>query len=33
MYLPPVKKAEMIEGDPSQIASKIVEILRDRGLI
>ncbi len=33
MYLPPVKKAEMIEGDPSQIAEKIIEILKDRGLI
>ncbi|WP_456329699.1 electron transfer flavoprotein subunit beta/FixA family protein [Archaeoglobus sp.] len=33
MYLPPVKKAEMIEGDPSQIAEKIIEILKERGLI
>ncbi|WP_086975451.1 electron transfer flavoprotein subunit beta/FixA family protein [Archaeoglobus fulgidus] len=33
MYLPPVKKAEMIEGDPSQIAEKIIQILKERGLI
>ncbi|RLI80266.1 electron transfer flavoprotein subunit beta [Archaeoglobales archaeon] len=33
MYLPPVKKAEMIEGDPSEIANKLIEILKDRGLI
>jgi len=33
MYLPPVKKAEMIEGDPSQIAQKLIEILKERGLI
>ena len=33
MYLPPVKKAEMIEGDPSQIARKLIEILKERGLI
>ena len=33
MYLPPVKKAEMIEGDPSQIAEKLIEILKERGLI
>ncbi len=33
MYLPPVKKAEMITGDPSQVAEKIIEILKDRGLI
>lgn len=33
MYLPPVKKAEMIEGDASQIAEKLIEIFKDRGLI
>ncbi|MDW7990186.1 MAG: electron transfer flavoprotein subunit beta/FixA family protein [Archaeoglobaceae archaeon] len=33
MYLPPVKKAELISGDPGQIASKLVSILKDRGLI
>ena len=33
MYLPPVKKAEMIEGDPSEVAEKLIEILKDRGLI
>lgn len=33
IYLPPVKKAEMIEGDASQIAKKLVEILKDRGLV
>ncbi len=33
MYLPPVKKAEMLEGDPGEIAAKIIEILKDRGLI
>lgn len=33
MYLPPVKKAEIIEGDPSQIAEKIIQILKERGLI
>ena len=33
MYLPPVKKAEMIEGDPSQIAEKIIKILKERGLV
>ncbi|MDK2876527.1 MAG: electron transfer flavoprotein beta subunit [Archaeoglobaceae archaeon] len=33
MYLPPVKKAELITGDPSQIAAKIIAILKERGLI
>ena len=33
MYLPPVKKAEMIEGDASQIAEKLIEIFKERGLI
>jgi len=33
MYLPPVKMAEMLEGDASQIAGKIIAILKDRGLI
>lgn len=33
MYLPPVKKAEMITGDPDQIASKVIAILKERGLI
>lgn len=33
MYLPPVKKAELITGDPSQIATKLIAILKDRGLI
>ena len=33
MYLPPVKKAELIEGDPSEIAEKLIEILKDRGLV
>ncbi|MET1123719.1 MAG: electron transfer flavoprotein subunit beta/FixA family protein [Archaeoglobaceae archaeon] len=32
-YLPPVKKAEIITGDPSEVAEKIVAILKDRGLI
>ncbi|OYT34729.1 electron transfer flavoprotein subunit beta [Archaeoglobales archaeon] len=33
MYFPPVKKAEMLEGDPTKIAEKIIEILKDRGLV
>ena len=33
IYTPPVKKAEIITGDPSQIADKIVELLKDRGLV
>lgn len=33
MYLPPVKKAEMITGDPDQVASKVVAILKERGLV
>ncbi len=33
MYFPPVKKAEMLEGDPAKIAEKIIEILKDRGLV
>ncbi len=33
MYLPSVKKAEMLDGDASQIAEKIIEILKDRGLV
>jgi len=33
IYVPPVKKAEIITGDPSQVADKIIEILKDRGLI
>ncbi|WP_202318479.1 electron transfer flavoprotein subunit beta/FixA family protein [Archaeoglobus neptunius] len=33
MYLPPVKKAEMIEGDASEIAEKLIAIFKERGLI
>jgi electron transfer flavoprotein beta subunit len=33
MYLPPVKKAELITGDPGQIATKLIAILKERGLI
>jgi electron transfer flavoprotein beta subunit len=33
MYLPPVKKAEMIEGTPDEVAKKLIGILKDRGLI
>ncbi|MEM3147121.1 MAG: electron transfer flavoprotein subunit beta, partial [Archaeoglobaceae archaeon] len=33
MYLPPIKKAELITGDPDQIASKVIAILKERGLI
>jgi electron transfer flavoprotein beta subunit len=33
MYLPPVKKAELIEGSPDEVAKKLVEILKERGLI
>lgn len=33
IYQPPIKMAEMITGDPSQIAAKIVEIIKSRGLI
>ncbi len=34
MFIPPVEKeAEMFEGTPDEIASRIVEILRSRGLV
>ena len=33
VYVPPVEKAELIEGSPDKIAEKLVEILKDRGLI
>ncbi|AGK61421.1 electron transfer flavoprotein beta subunit [Archaeoglobus sulfaticallidus PM70-1] len=33
VYLPPVKKAEMIEGAPEEVAKKLIEILKERGLI
>ena len=33
MYLPPVKKAEMIEGSPDEVAKKLIEILKERGLV
>jgi dTDP-4-dehydrorhamnose reductase len=33
MYLPPVKKAELITGDSGQIATKLIAILKERGLI
>jgi len=33
VYIPPVEKAELIEGSPEEIAEKLIEILRDRGLI
>ncbi len=33
VYLPPVKKAEMIEGSPDEVAKKLIEILKERGLI
>jgi electron transfer flavoprotein beta subunit len=33
MYFPPVKKAEMIEGSPEEVAKKLIEILKNRGLV
>jgi electron transfer flavoprotein beta subunit len=33
MYFPPVKKAEMLEGSPEEVAKKLIELLKDRGLI
>jgi electron transfer flavoprotein beta subunit len=34
MYVPPVEKqAEFLKGNPDEIAAKIVEILKSRGLI
>ncbi len=33
VYLPPVKKAEMIEGSPDEVAKKLIEILKERGLV
>lgn len=33
MYLPPVKKAEMIEGSADEVAKKLIEIFKERGLI
>ena len=33
VYTPPVKKAEMIEGAPEEVAEKLIQILKDRGLI
>jgi electron transfer flavoprotein alpha/beta subunit len=34
LYVPPVEKqAEFLKGSPDEIATKIVEILKSRGLI
>jgi hypothetical protein len=34
MFIPPVEKeAEFFEGTPDEVASRIAEILRSRGLI
>ncbi len=33
IYTPPVRKAEMITGDTEEVAEKILQILKDRGLI
>ena len=33
IYHPPVKKAEMLEGDASKIVDQLIEILKGRGLI
>ncbi len=34
MFIPPVEKeAEFFEGTPDEVASRIVEILRSRGLV
>ena len=33
MYLPPIKKAEMIVGSPDEVAEKLIGILKDRGLL
>ncbi|AIY90726.1 electron transfer flavoprotein subunit beta/FixA family protein [Geoglobus acetivorans] len=33
IYTPPVKKAELIEGSPEEVAEKLIQILKDRGLI
>ncbi len=33
VYVPPVEKAELIEGSPEEIAEKLIGILKDRGLI
>ncbi len=33
LYRPPVSLAEMIEGSPSDVAEKLVEIFKERGLI
>lgn len=33
LYKPPVTLAEMLEGDPSEIADKLIEILKERGVL
>ncbi len=33
IYVPPIKKAEIISGDAEEIAEKLIQILKDRGLI
>jgi len=33
MYYPPVKKAEIITGSPDEIAEKLIQILKERGLL
>ncbi len=33
VYLPPVKKADMITGSPDEIAEKLIEIFKERGLL
>jgi len=33
LYRPPVSLAEMIEGSPSDVAEKLVEIFKERGLL
>jgi len=34
MYIPPVEKqAEIIKGSPDEVASKLAEIIKSRGLV
>jgi electron transfer flavoprotein beta subunit len=33
LYKPPVSLAEMIEGSPDEVAEKLLEIFKERGLI
>ena len=33
LYLPAVKRGEMIEGSPNEVSTKLIEVLKERGLL